>query len=339
MEQPLLSIIIPVYNSEKTISRAIISVLEQASVELELILVNDGSTDESLHLMKRFTEMDSRIKLFTRQNEGVSSARNFGIQQAKGKYITFLDADDYYIENGLEKIMKDVNENTQLVIYGYDIVYENKTIECSPPFKSCLQFSEYDDFREYCLLLIENEIINAPWNKVYLAEFLREHNILFPPELDMGEDLKFNLGVLRDVQYVNVIPQPIVNYTVNKGAGLVSKFRGNRLELRYNLMVELKNLISYWRKLDKTEAVIDSMLIRDIMAFFMDFFKSNCDYTRTEKRKMAKTVLRHDVIKQILAKQHQYDLATRLIKGILVTSNSSLILIAAKILNLGRRFR
>lgn len=339
MELPLLSIIIPVYNAEKTVGRAVLSVLDQAFVDFELILVNDGSTDESLIIMERFAEMDSRIKLFSQQNEGVSTSRNFGIQKAKGKYITFLDADDYYVENGLAKIMKDIDENTQLVIYGYDIVYETRTIECSPPVKLCLSFSDQDTFREYCLLLIDNEIINAPWNKVYLSSYLREHNFLFPPELEIGEDLRFNLDVLKNVQFVKILPEPIVKYTVIKGTGLVSKFRENRLQLRYSLMLELKHILRDWGKLNKTEALIDTMLIRDIMAFFMDFYKSNCVYTREQKRVIAKKVLDQDEIKTLLTKHHQYDVITGLIKKILGTYNCSFILLSAKILNIGRGFR
>lgn len=339
MELPLLSIIIPVYNAEETIGRAIFSVIEQAAVNFELLLVNDGSTDGSLAVMTQFANMDSRIKLFSRTNEGVSRARNFGIGQAKGKYITFLDADDYYAENGLEKIMNEIDDTTQLVIYGYEIIYETKTIECSPPANPLLSFSEPNSFREYCLLLIENEIINAPWNKVYLTSYLREHQILFPPEMDMGEDLKFNLSVLKRVQYVKVIAEPLVNYTVTKGAGLVSKFRANRLELRYKLMMELKSLLDNWGKLDKTEALIDSMLIRDIMAFFMDFYKPNCTYSLAERKEIAKAVLNQEEIQRILMKRHHYDWMTKLLKAILITYNSGLILLSAKILQIGRGLR
>ncbi|NMD70863.1 glycosyltransferase family 2 protein [Bacillus sp. DNRA2] len=339
MELPLLSIIIPVYNAEKTIGRAILSVIEQTEVDFELLLVNDGSTDNSLAVMTQFAEMNPRIKLFSRPNEGVSGARNFGIEQAKGKFISFLDADDYYAENGLGSFMKELDDHTQLVIYGYDIVYDTKTIECSPPVKPSLSFTEKESFRDYCLLLIEDEIINAPWNKVYLKSYLLEHQILFPADLDMGEDLKFNLDVLKDVQYVKVIPKPLVNYTVKKGAGLVSKFRANRLELRYMLMMELKKLIFTWGKLDKTEALIDRMLMRDIMAFFMDFYKQNCPYKSAERREIAGVILKQEEIREIIMRHQPDDFITKLLKIILITYNSRLILLSAKILNIGRGFR
>lgn len=339
MELPFLSIIIPVYNAEETIGRAILSVIVQAEVDFELLLVNDGSTDNSLTVMTHLAEMDSRIKLFSRSNEGVSKARNFGIGQAKGKYITFLDADDYYAENGLRSIMEEIDDHTQLVIYGYDIVYGKKKIECSPPRKTLLSFAEKDSFRDYCLLLIEDEIINAPWNKVYLKSYLLEHQILFPQDLDMGEDLKFNLEVLEDVQYVKVIAKPLVNYTVKKGAGLVSKFRANRLELRYTLMMELKKLICAWGKLDKTEALIDRMLMRDIMAFFMDFYKQNCPYKSEERKRIAGAILKQNEIREIIMRHQPDDFVTKLLKIILITYNCRLILLFAKILNIGRGLR
>ncbi|MEH7254168.1 glycosyltransferase family 2 protein, partial [Neobacillus niacini] len=254
MDVPLISIIIPVYNAEKTIGRAINSILSQTSLDFELLLINDGSKDNSLQVMEKFKNRDSRIRVFNITNSGVSFARNHGIKHAKGKYTTFLDADDYYVEKGLEKILSEIDDGTQLIIFSYNVEYDNKLSPSALPYSKSLQFSNKKDFREYAVSLIRNEMINAPWNKIYLTSYLKEKQILFPPDLDIGEDLKFNLAVIRDVKYVKIFNEALVNYTVKRGEGLVSRFRPNRFELRFSLLMELKELLMYWGILQNNQA-------------------------------------------------------------------------------------
>nr|WP_263325068.1 glycosyltransferase family 2 protein [Neobacillus sp. Marseille-Q6967] len=339
MGVPLISIIIPVFNAEKTIGRAINSILCQNSLDFELLLINDGSHDNSLQIMGNFKERDSRIQVFNIANSGVSFARNYGIKHAQGKYITFLDADDYYVEKAIEKIQSELNEETQLVIFGYNVEYENKFSRSTRPFGQSLQFSNKKDFREYSVSLIRNEMINAPWNKIYLTSYLKEKQILFLPELNIGEDLKFNLAVIRDVKYVKIFNEALVNYTVKKGEGLVSRFRPNRFELRYSLLLELKELLTYWGILQKNQAMIDRFLIRDIMAFFMDFYKSNCKFSYSEKLQLIEEILCRKDIKEILSKSNYDDLSTKLLELILRTNNCRFILLSAKILNIKRALR
>lgn len=336
MALPYLSIIIPVYNAEKTIARALKSILNQHTINFEILLINDGSTDNSLSIMERFAVEDLRIRIFSQENSGVSTARNLGICEARGQYITFLDADDYYAEKGLEKILAEMDPDTELVIFGYYIEYGNRTIDCNPQEHHSLFFTEEESFRKYAMTLIENEIINAPWNKIYLASYLKEINLLFSPDMDMGEDLKFNLAFLKDVKKVKVFDQPFVHYSVKKGEGLVSKFRPNRLDLRYGLLMELRDLLSYWGKLTDHQAVINRMLIRDIMAYFMDFYKSSCPYSEQEKLEKTNEVISRKDIREQLTIQDNQDLFTRILRLILSTNNCRLILLAAKILTIKR---
>lgn len=338
MDLPLLSIIIPVFNAEATIGRAIKSMLNQPSVNFELLLINDGSKDNSLEVMNQFAAVDSRIRVFNIENSGVSQARNQGIQHSKGKFITFLDADDYYIENALAGVLSELDEHTQLLIFGYNIEYENKkTISCQPD--QSLHFTKKDEFRNYAIELIKNEMMNAPWNKIYSASYLKNNNFQFSPGLDIGEDLQFNLSVIKEAEFVNVSNKTIVQYTVKKDAGLVARFRRNRFELRYRLIEEIKQQLNDWGMLPENEAMIDRMLVRDIMAYFMDFYKKNCEFSYKEKLEMINEILGRNEIKERLAKSHYRDLSTRLLELILRTNNSRFILMFAKILTIKRVMR
>lgn len=337
MHLPLLSIIIPVFNAEETIGRAIKSVLNQPMINFELILINDGSSDNSLAEMNQFAA-NPRVRVITIKNSGVSYARNLGIEHSKGEYITFLDADDYYIENSLAEILTELDEHTQLMIFGYNINYENKKMISCLPGKSFRSTSK-KEFRSYAVMLLQNEIMNAPWNKIYLSSYIKDNNFKFSLDLDIGEDLLFNLAVIKEAEIVNVCNKAIVQYSVKKNEGLVAKFRRNRFELRYSLILVMKQQLNEWGILRENEAIIDRMLVRDIMAYFMDFFKKNCEFSYKEKLEMIKEILGRREIKERLGKKHVPDLTTRLLELILRTNNSRFILLSAKILNIRRVMR
>lgn len=223
-----------------------------------------------------------------------------------------------------------------MVIFGYNVDYESKFTNCLLPSNQVLSFNDQRRFREFAVTLIRNEMINAPWNKIYLTRYLKENEIMFPADINIGEDLKFNLAVIRDLQHVKMLNLALVNYTVKKGEGLVSRFRVNRFDVRYALLMEIRKLLSYWGILQENQAMIDRFLIRDIMAYFMDFYKRNCHLTYREKLEIIKEILCRSIIKEILNKSKFEDFSTRMIELILKTNNTRFILFTAKILNIKR---
>ncbi|WP_129689738.1 glycosyltransferase family 2 protein [Gottfriedia acidiceleris] len=339
MEPPLLTIIVPVYNAEKTIVRAINSIIKQSFQDFELILINDGSKDNSLQRMNEIAINDSRIKIYDIPNSGVSNARNYGLEQANGRYTTFLDADDYYIENAFDEILRALDEKNQLIIFGYNVESNQKNSLIRTPNKESVQFSNEKQFRSYVVTLIQNELINAPWNKVYLTSYLNENKIMFDPTLNIGEDLKFNLSVIRDIKYANIINKALINYCVQKGEGLVSRFRINRFDVRYNIINDIKELLTYWELYSENKPMVDQMLIRDIMGYFMDFYKASCKLSYSEKLERISEVINRNEIKEVMVKNEIKDFATSLIKLILRTNNSMFILLSAKIFNTRRAMR
>lgn len=124
----LVSVIVPVYNAEHFIEKCIHSILNQSYKNIELILVNDGSTDNSVKICDSFAKIDNRIKLIHQANSGPSVARNNGIYNAKGKYIQFIDADDYIEENMIETLVNEMEKGLDIVICGYKRIFkeENK---------------------------------------------------------------------------------------------------------------------------------------------------------------------------------------------------------------------
>ncbi|MEH7609683.1 glycosyltransferase family 2 protein [Gottfriedia acidiceleris] len=337
MQIPFLTIVIPMYNAENTIKQALNSITAQAYNEIEIIVVNDGSTDCSLKICEELAINDPRIKLFTIKNSGVSYARNFGIDQASGKYITFLDSDDYYNDNFLSVVTSEIEENTQMLVYGYNIVKDGQFSSFKSPIRESVQLNTKDEFRKIAISLIGNEMINAPWNKIYLTSYIKLNNISFPTNIDIGEDLSFNLLVAKNISFVKLINQALINYRVKSGEGLVSKFRPNRLEIRMSLLEKIKETLLYWGLLDDNKPMLDRILIKDFMAGIMDLYKKSCQFTKQEKLAF---------IQNVLIKEEKYlkncstrDPLTYILKGIISTKNSIIILFFAKLLSIKRGFR
>lgn len=126
-DQNLISVIVPVYNVEDYLEECINSILSQTYTNLEILIVNDGSTDNSLEILQKFSQKDSRISVFTKENGGLSSARNYAIDRANGKYFTFIDSDDYIDNNYIEILMKGLIDNdADISIVNYHHVIEGK---------------------------------------------------------------------------------------------------------------------------------------------------------------------------------------------------------------------
>lgn len=120
LNESLVSVIVPVYNAEKYLKKCMESILKQTYENIELILINDGSIDKSLDICNQFSKRDRRIRVIDKDNSGVSDTRNLGIMLAKGKYLCFVDSDDYIEENYIEKMILNTDEST-LTMCGYFI--------------------------------------------------------------------------------------------------------------------------------------------------------------------------------------------------------------------------
>lgn len=181
---PLVSIIVPIYNADKYLTRCLNSIVNQSYTNLEILLINDGSTDTSLNICDKFAKKDTRIKLIDKKNEGVSIARNTGVQKSSGDYIAFLDADDWIVSNYIEQLMKPFeNENIDISICDYQICYNY----ISTPVESNHFFS-YRQAREY---LLENQkngnfATIVPWGKIFKKKILS--GIFFPETLHFEDE-------------------------------------------------------------------------------------------------------------------------------------------------------
>lgn len=241
--EPKISVIIPVYNSENSIKRAIESIQKQSMRNWELIIIDDGSIDETANICKNLTYYDNRIKYFYQENSGPSAARNKGIMLSNGKYLAFLDADDTYSPEFLERMITALEESeASFSMCGFYKIYETKKLKILPPpaglsneIKKIFNVSTIKRATENQYLIADsiNFIklffyggpcgISAVWNKVYKKEIFDKFNLRFNVNRDHGEDWELNLRFLDLYNITGVIVnEPLYNYYETEG-GLSKK--------------------------------------------------------------------------------------------------------------------
>lgn len=183
---PLISIIVPVYNGDKYLSRCVDSILSQTFQDFELLLVDDGSKDISSDICDNYAAKDQRIKVFHKKNGGVSSARNIGLNHAKGEWIAFIDADDYVKESYLANLWEHSQKQVDLVISYAEIHNGDDINKESYP-------SKFVDDMNFEIMFIENDMHwhTSPWSKLYKRNIIEKHNLRFCEGMHIGEDAVF----------------------------------------------------------------------------------------------------------------------------------------------------
>lgn len=219
---PTISIIVPVYNIEKYLHRCIDSILAQSFSDFEVLLIDDGSTDSSGIICDEYSQKDNRVKVFHKENGGVSSARNIGLKNANGKWITFIDSDDVIENDYINNIIK-VNDGIDLVITGYkqkkgDII---ETVEYSEQIICVNEF--LSQILNTSIYLISC-IFYHPWRKLYKRSIIDNNRIEFDEDLFYGEDTVFiikylyfvkNIQIKNCTSYIYTLPFTTNKYLMN----------------------------------------------------------------------------------------------------------------------------
>ncbi len=216
----MISIIIPVYKVEKYIRRCIESVLSQTYSDWELLLIDDGSPDMSGAICDEYEKKDSRIRVFHKENGGVSSARNHGINEAKGEWLVFVDSDDWIEDYYLAAFFKEAPSKDVLLIQGrYNDNSDGATID-TVVFKSGLYYAN-DKVKG----IVENDLLfhGAPYCKLYNKDIVLEKRILFPDNYSYGEDTYFFLKYLKSAKGIKLLSATGYHYIHYEGFNLSNK--------------------------------------------------------------------------------------------------------------------
>lgn len=212
---PPVSVILPVYNSTETLARCLKSILQQTYKNFEVIAVDDGSTDDSLAILKRFAKDDHRIKVYSKENGGVSSARNYALERAQGEWLAFVDSDDWQTPDCLRLLVDAAMEGAELAIADFYRVRNNRYNTKNQGAPGVVAFSEF-------IRRMTNQPANfyygSLWNKLFRREIIEEQGLKFRTDIDYGEDHMLILEYLKYVKNVSVIDQPVYYYLDRPGS-------------------------------------------------------------------------------------------------------------------------
>lgn len=221
MDAPKVSVIVPVYNCENYIARCIQSLLAQTLREIEIIAIDDGSTDQSGEILDRYAEKDQRLRVFHQNNSGVAAARNQGLAHARGIYIGFVDGDDYVEPDMYQELFTAVDHRAEMAICGYDLQFAGHRDPRPCQGESLIEMTCRSDF--YMQYFWESPNL---WDKLYYREMIEQSGLSFSG--DVGEDLLFNLELLPHLKSVAVVQKVLYHY-VQRKSSIIHKGTWNRL--------------------------------------------------------------------------------------------------------------
>ena len=267
LNQDLISIVIPVYNVEKYLERCLQSVVDQTYKDIEIILVDDGSTDESKIICDLYESNDSRIKVIHKENGGLSDARNAGIDIAKGKYISFIDSDDYvekdYIKSMYDAIKKD---NSDISVSLHVIKYENGKTK----FKFENQCDKIVNAKQALeMMLYDDGLDLSAWGKLYKTVFF--NNIKFPKGR-IFEDAATTYKLMDKAEKISLVNQYLYNYMIRNNSISSGKFNEKKMDL-ISSTKEMSDFVS--QKYPDLQRACDRRLMYAYLSTITQLAKSN----------------------------------------------------------------
>ena len=260
-----ISVIVPVYNCEDYLEESLGSILKQTFNDIEVICIDDGSTDDSLGILNEMASSDSRIQVFPQENQGAGAVRNYGMKKASGDYVYFFDADDYLLKEGLEKAYSNaIRNDSDIVFFKFDQYKDNKFLTHSGPYIE-LQFKGADfdnftfDWHDYRTGPFTGPF--APWLKLYKKEFLDAYDCFrFPNDLNHN-DVPFHVMTFLKASKISFVPEHLYRYRIDNAGSITN----NRLK-KYDHIFRIIQIVE------------DFLLSEDYMEEFkkeFDYFKAN----------------------------------------------------------------
>ena len=289
-----ISIIIPVYNAEKYLERCLMSIIDQSYQDFEIILINDGSTDNSLNICNQFSEKDKRIKVYTKKNGGVSSARNYGIKKVITDYVCFIDSDDFISNDYLIILYSNIYDtNSDISVCGFIKYYKDEQVGDQKIQNKII----FDKKSAYDAMISNKQYAGYVWNKLYKFEIIkRMGDEIFKG--NMFEDFEFNCRYLNECKKIVYTPTQLYYYFINDSSvtgtftindriisgidlyySILNKYDQNNIDssdlVAYVLLKYMYNLKYRAHKLNyPKDVIIDNQIYKRVMKSNIISFKN-----------------------------------------------------------------
>lgn len=282
VSNPLVSVIIPFYNSQSYINRCVESIIKQTYKNLEIILIDDGSTDLSYFLCKKLAVSDKRIRLIHQDNNGVSAARNTGLKEARGLYIVFADADDWLNPTSIQEMIEVASKQ-----YCDYIIFEYRKCNSlsDSRFDTCYTGSVQAISARQAFYKVINPFgfYGSVWGKLFKTEIINRYNLTFDEKINVGEDLLFVINYMTKISKYYYSNSVVYNYFNNKDSVLHSdksvnfKKRSSILHV-YEILLKMPELSSYRSRITAiyTRELCDWYTIASILNYKSDKLSLKC---------------------------------------------------------------
>lgn len=322
----MISIIVPVYNSENYIKKCLKSLLEQTESNYEIIVIDDGSTDKSKSVCVELQKKSNKIKLYSQDNAGVSNARNYGISQAIGDYVMFVDSDDW-IEPDLlisaEKYIKKCSPD--VIVYGIKYMEGDKCVYDSSTTK--VECFEQNQVKKCIVDLYHTGVIASSVNKVYKKTMLK--NIQFDEKLKYGEDLKFNMSVFANVKSIVNMPKAFYFYNRHENS-LSTNIDARQIKEMLSLYHESEK---FFHNLDigvqKKNELLERHYFEYLYPYHISLLAKQKNMSMKEKGELIQEILNTDYLKYVKALEKK-----GVFQKLLMCKNSMIIIGYCKLLSL-----
>ena len=244
---PAISVIIPAYNVGDELLRALVTVSDQTLTDMEILLVDDGSTDATGRVADEYALIEPRLRVIHQENAGAAAARNRGMAEASGEYLFFMDGDDWCEPAMLAQLYACAKDyDLDLVITGFVIETQTGNDRFYREERTAPNaiYADQADFRAHAIELLDAQLLYAPWNKLYRRAYLVDHALTWPDTF--WDDLPFNLSVLRDIERVGCVDGHGYHFLRARAESENTRYRPDMYAKRQEEDEELRELFDHW---------------------------------------------------------------------------------------------
>ena len=284
---PKISIIVPVYNVEKYLDQCLKSMVHQTFSDIEIIIVDDGSPDNSSAIYQKYAEEDQRVQYIKKENGGVSRARNTGLEKATGDYVLFIDSDDWMTEDACEILYSEaIRTDADFVIADTYMTFEDGKTDYIHVFKESYTTDDRTVIKEYQKTIIAYPYnpmpygdrcmmptgLGGPWNKLVKRKLIIDNHIQFDPYVNgMFDDCLYSLHVLEYASKITYIAKPVYYYRM-VSTSLLHKYRKNMLETNAHIFERIRDFIQLNGDADYFKSAYDFYVCRRLMESLGSYF-------------------------------------------------------------------
>lgn len=337
MKRPIISIVLPCFNVSEYLGRSLSDLCAQSLHQIEVLVVNDGSTDDTLDIADKYARRDDRIVVINKANGGCASARNEGLRHASGIFILFMDPDDSIEKNALEICNGiAVRDNAEIVMFNHDDYFESSENTRIRSIKG-LNFTTTcnQEIKEKFEQLYKSMYINQPWNKLFRRDFLIQNNAKFCENISVSEDIIFNYSLISKAERISVIPDTLYHY-VHRDSGLSGGYKKWHLNNRIYGYKEVKRILTRWNP--NQLGLATDLLLTDLFASLANLITCS-DLAKEEKHHEISKIVADTTVREACKDFSMLSFRNRVLRRTLKSQSVYLVMLLFRLIDKVKRIR